>query len=467
MRYLNGQAKLRCIHGGTITPKAPPDDRPFKAGGKPVLVESDILEATVTCSGFPPGAPPCTRVTSILIGRAWDIAVAGEPPLLESLLVITDAGMAMFDPSACPDGVCDAAKTVISGSQGGGNSTSRQEPPANNPDDALAQRPTEDRESVQWAYIRVTERHTGTRVPGVVMRYQMTGRSDWTTIVSNGQGEVRIPAHQSSETFNIASVALEDLIAQSALGWGHFVGGPSAGDSAMKAEPLSEERLEKEREADAPLVVLPDLPSPLFIASLAAHKVKDSDSLSSIAAQYGSDSSLIARYNWDAESAEELNCALYDEVGCVNRDVNTGSYLFSSNDDPGYVFVPGVWRQDNLDGGQVYELKLQLVPAFRFSLDEDTDESPDYDIDRMNPFGGVVYDLRFSNGVERKAQKLSARGRAIHLDPPPGEVMITYTDPIDIRARSLAFRLERLIALAEEEDPPPAAEPSSNRIQLG
>ena len=66
--------------------------------GSPVLTESDLLSSTIVgCTQVGPGIKPWTKISQIVIGKAKQISVDGDIPLLEHLQAMTDGS---------PPGIC-------------------------------------------------------------------------------------------------------------------------------------------------------------------------------------------------------------------------------------------------------------------------------------------------------------------------------------------------------------------------
>jgi hypothetical protein len=89
---LTTASKLVCSHHGELKVQA--STSALSAGGSPVLVEADILAATVTgCTNTDANAneKPCLKVTSIIAGRSTTLTVSGQAVMLESAQGLTDA----------------------------------------------------------------------------------------------------------------------------------------------------------------------------------------------------------------------------------------------------------------------------------------------------------------------------------------------------------------------------------------
>lgn len=101
--YLNHRALLQCTHGGHVM-LFPPPLRSFNVMQSPVLTDMDLLRAIIIgCPQVGIGIKPCTKVVMIIVGRAVEIHVDGETPLLDSLQALTD-GMPPGEVTAVTNG---------------------------------------------------------------------------------------------------------------------------------------------------------------------------------------------------------------------------------------------------------------------------------------------------------------------------------------------------------------------------
>ncbi|MDP9042098.1 MAG: LysM peptidoglycan-binding domain-containing protein, partial [Bacteroidota bacterium] len=70
------------------------------------------------------------------------------------------------------------------------------------------------------------------------------------------------------------------------------------------------------------------------------YKVKDGDSILSIAAAAGITWQELARFNWGTEDPDQINIRLRDKVGCRKKTPDGKNFIFTSKDDPGIIHVP-------------------------------------------------------------------------------------------------------------------------------
>jgi hypothetical protein len=87
---LTAASQLVCAHQGQLLVQA--STSALTAGGSPVLVQADLLAATVAgCTNNSPGQKPCLKVTSITAGLSRTLTVSGQPVMLETAQGLTDA----------------------------------------------------------------------------------------------------------------------------------------------------------------------------------------------------------------------------------------------------------------------------------------------------------------------------------------------------------------------------------------
>ena len=89
---LTESSVLQCIHGGTVKVQA--SQSKLKVDGKAVLLQSDLLAATVSnCpnNNPPAGQTPCLKVTSIISGVSTELLVDSQPVMLETATGLTNA----------------------------------------------------------------------------------------------------------------------------------------------------------------------------------------------------------------------------------------------------------------------------------------------------------------------------------------------------------------------------------------
>lgn len=91
----------------------PPPLRSFHIMQSPVVTDMDLLKAFIVgCAQIGPGLKPCTRVTSIIVGRSYQFYVDEQVPLLDSLVAFTD-GVAPSLVTALTNGGSNATPAPI------------------------------------------------------------------------------------------------------------------------------------------------------------------------------------------------------------------------------------------------------------------------------------------------------------------------------------------------------------------
>lgn len=71
------------------------------------------------------------------------------------------------------------------------------------------------------------------------------------------------------------------------------------------------------------------------------HRVRDGETLESIALQNGLTWQELARHNFGTDIPQEVNQHLRAKVGCTRRTANGQNYIFTSKDEPGIIEIPG------------------------------------------------------------------------------------------------------------------------------
>jgi len=83
---------LQCVHGGKVQLQA--SQAKLKVGGQAVILQSDLLKATVSnCphTNTQAGETPCLKITSIISGVSTQLVVDGQPAMLETAKGLTNA----------------------------------------------------------------------------------------------------------------------------------------------------------------------------------------------------------------------------------------------------------------------------------------------------------------------------------------------------------------------------------------
>jgi hypothetical protein len=88
---LTTAATVMCSHGGTVQLSA--SQHKLTVAGQPVLVDGDLVGATVSGCGQPSSqsTSPCMTTTSMIAGAALKLTAGGNGVLLKSANGITDS----------------------------------------------------------------------------------------------------------------------------------------------------------------------------------------------------------------------------------------------------------------------------------------------------------------------------------------------------------------------------------------
>lgn len=98
-----------------------------------------------------------------------------------------------------------------------------------------------------------------------------------------------------------------------------------------------------------------------LIAEIAAHKVQTGETLDSVARGAGLTWQELARFNWGTSVPKQINDHLRDEVGCTKKTQDGHNYIFTSDDDPGIVYVPRPWEQTGLATDRTHVVRVRNV----------------------------------------------------------------------------------------------------------
>jgi hypothetical protein len=164
-----------------------------------------------------------------------------------------------------------------------------------------------------------------------------------------------------------------------------------------------------------------------WIAHIAEHHVKSGETLANIAASNDMSWKELAEFNWGTSNPDEINQHLRDDVGCSEKTPDGFNYRFTSEDEPGLLYVPRPWSQEGLATEQTHVIRVRLAAGFRLILES---------IDKQR-IPEAEYEVTLADGSVRTG-RLGRSGVALIKDPPPGDVEVVYTNLDDIEAKSLA-----------------------------
>jgi LysM domain len=164
-----------------------------------------------------------------------------------------------------------------------------------------------------------------------------------------------------------------------------------------------------------------------WIAHIVEHKVQSGETLKSVAEQYSYRWQELAEFNWGTSTPDRINQHLKSDVGCTAKTRDGMNYQFTSEDDPGLIYVPKPWSQNGLATEQTHVIRVRIAAGFRLILEN---------MEKLR-IPRAEYEATFSDGSVRKG-RLGGGGVALIKDPPPGPVQVRYPDLDDIEAKSLA-----------------------------
>ncbi len=164
-----------------------------------------------------------------------------------------------------------------------------------------------------------------------------------------------------------------------------------------------------------------------WIAHVDQHRVQTGETLESVARHHGYSWRELAEFNWGTSSPDAVNRHLRDDVGCTQKTLDGFNYRFTSEDEPGLIYIPRAWSQHGLPTEQTHVIRVRLAAGFRLILEnEDGLRIPE-----------AEYEATLSDGRVRTG-RLGRSGLALIQDPPPGSVEVRYRDLDDVEAKSLA-----------------------------
>lgn len=169
-----------------------------------------------------------------------------------------------------------------------------------------------------------------------------------------------------------------------------------------------------------------------WIAHVDERHVQTGETLDSIARQHGYSWRELAEFNWGTSDPDAVNRHLRDDVGCTQKTLDGFNYRFTSEDEPGLVYIPRAWSQSGLATEQTHVIRVRLAAGFLLILEND---------DGLR-IPEAEYEATLSDGSVRRG-RLGRSGMARIKDPPPGEVEVRYSDLDDIEAKSLAATVRR------------------------
>jgi len=283
---------------------------------------------------------------------------------------------------------------------------------------------------LHWVQFRVVDDKSGDPIPGVALEVKSpSGRT--TTWVTDADGLITIsPAEAGSYelTSNLANANYYDTCEPLSITSSPKKFEPKSDDNPPQQQPEDDEEPdEDEEDEEEAQEEEPEPPPPGCIARIKEHKVQTGESLDSIARANGMTWRDLAYFNWQTRSPREINRHLRDDVGCTKKTADGYNYRFTSEDDPGIIYVPEKWEAKGLASDACHTIRVKSTNVFLIILENE----------RGLRIPEARYEATFSDGSKR-AGRLGRNGVARIADPPPGEVEVVFPDLDDIEAKSLA-----------------------------
>ncbi|MCA9288588.1 MAG: hypothetical protein KDA05_08385, partial [Phycisphaerales bacterium] len=163
------------------------------------------------------------------------------------------------------------------------------------------------------------------------------------------------------------------------------------------------------------------------IAEIERHKVKDGESIDSLAKANGFDWKFLSRFNWGTDVPKEINKHLVDDNGIWKPTKDGKNFSFTSTDHPGIMFIPKKWEKTGLATGKEHVFKVRHIVPLVVRLETvEGHRIPEAD-----------YEITWANEDTHEGT-LGPQGIDMIEDPPPGEFTIEYKDLHLVLAKGLA-----------------------------
>lgn len=111
-----------------------------------------------------------------------------------------------------------------------------------------------------------------------------------------------------------------------------------------------------------------------YLVKVKEHKVKDGDSIKSVAEENGLTWQELAKFNWGTDNPNEINVQLRDKVGCTEKTKDGNNYIFSSSDDPGIIFIPMDFPKKGFGTNQTHNFTVspyhRILPKIEYDIVE-------------------------------------------------------------------------------------------------
>lgn len=273
------------------------------------------------------------------------------------------------------------------------------------------------RSTPTWVAFRVVDEKTGNPVSSVRLRVTLPdGVEDFYTTSASGTVRIdELPPGTCGVACDLTGATLDDTY--------EFKGDgdPKPAQDAWPSARIGQSNLKR-------------------IALVERHKVKDGDSILSIAKAAGLDWKLLARFNWGTDVPDEINQRLVQDVGVTTRTPDGKNWKFTSSDQPGIVYVPKKWEKSDLATGKEHVLQVRLVAPLHLRLRTQEGE---------HRVPGAAYKVTWANKQEHEG-KVGKSGIDLVEDPPPGAFNIQWQDLPSVLAGALAAHARHAMDTAEQ-----------------
>jgi hypothetical protein len=103
--------------------------------------------------------------------------------------------------------------------------------------------------------------------------------------------------------------------------------------------------------------------APSAITVVESHRVKDGETLDSVATRAGLTWQKLAKFNFGTDDRKKVNEHLVDDIGAHRRAANKSDYVFTDADEPGLLLVPKPLRLSLLASGVHHTLRVSPLIA--------------------------------------------------------------------------------------------------------
>ena len=111
--------------------------------------------------------------------------------------------------------------------------------------------------------------------------------------------------------------------------------------------------------------------APSALTVVESHRVKDGETLESVATRAGLTWQKLAKFNFGTDDRKKVNAHLVADVGCFERAANNQDHVFTNADEPGLLLVPKQLKLNLMATGVHHVLRVLPVepraPGFGYS----------------------------------------------------------------------------------------------------